>query len=253
MGDKKGYNKNVAYQPFKPRFKDETQSDSAMNHFALTDEELEAVMSFPTNRAAIDRVRGMFVFSCYTGQRFSEMSSLRWSNIDGDMPNIVAPKTNKRQRFALPLEAQRILAKYSKSPDEDDSHVFPRLSNQKFNEHLKEVGELAGMTGDWITEKQIGREKARTIAPKYESLSSHCARRTFVTMCMRLGMSSEDIRAVTGHLMKYVKFDDKSKREKMNLLNAAEHRSMQSVFDCDITEAEREVGSTCKRRIFPVV
>lgn len=63
-------------------------------------------------------------------------------------------------------------------------------------------------------------------------------------MCLRLGMSSEDIRAVTGHstsnmMMKYVKFDDKSKREKMNLLNATEHRSMQSVFDCNITDEER--------------
>ena len=241
---KKGYNKNSDFLKYKQRFHDETKSDSTMNHFALTDEELEAVMTFPINRAAIDRVRDMFVFSCYTGQRFSEMSSLRWSNIDGDMLDIVAPKTNKRQRFALPLEAQRILAKYPKAPDEDDPFVFPRLSNQKFNEHLKEVGKLAGMTGDWITEKQVGREKIRTIAPKYESLSSHCARRTFVTMCMRLGMSSEDIRAVTGHstsnmMMKYVKFDDNSKREKMNLLNAAEHRSMQSVFDCDITAEER--------------
>ena len=253
---KKGFNRNTAYQSYTQRFHDETKSDSTMNHFALTDEELEAVMSFPTNRAAIDRVRDMFVFSCYTGQRFSEMSSLRWSNIDGDMLDIVAPKTNKRQRFALPLEAQRILAKYPKSPDEDDPFVFPRLSNQKFNEHLKDVGKLAGMTSDWITEKQVGREKIRTIAPKYESLSSHCARRTFVTMCMRLGMSSEDIRAVTGHstsnmMMKYVKFDDKSKREKMNLLNAAEHRSMQSVFDCDITEKEREkLGLPAKEDYF---
>ncbi len=150
---KKGYNRNMAYKSYSQRFHDETKSDSTMNHFALTDEELEAVMSFPTNRAAIDRVRDMFVFSCYTGQRFSEMSSLRWSNIDGDMLDIVAPKTNKRQRFAMPLEAQRILAKYPKRPDEDDPYVFPRLSNQKFNKHLKEVGKLAGMTGDWITEK----------------------------------------------------------------------------------------------------
>ncbi len=71
---KKGYNRNMAYKSYSQRFHDETKSDSTMNHFALTDEELEAVMSFPTNRAAIDRVRDMFVFSCYTGQRFSEMS-----------------------------------------------------------------------------------------------------------------------------------------------------------------------------------
>ena len=62
-------------------------------------------------------------------------------------------------------EAQRILAKYPKLPDEDDPFVFPRLSNQKFNEHLKEEGKRAGMIGDWITEKQVWREKIRTIAP----------------------------------------------------------------------------------------
>ncbi len=67
---KKGYNRNMAYKSYSQRFHDETKSDSTMNHFALTDEELEAVMSFPTNRAAIDRVRDMFVFSCYTGRVF---------------------------------------------------------------------------------------------------------------------------------------------------------------------------------------
>ena len=196
---KKGFNRNTAYQSYTQRFHDETKSDSTMNHFALTNEELEAVKSFPTNRVAIDRVKDMFVFSCYMGQWFSEMSSLRWSNIDGNMLDIVTPKTNKRQRFALPLEAQRILTKYPKSPDEEDPHVFPRLSNQKFNEHLKEVSKLAGMTCDEITKKQVGREKTRTIAPKYKSLSSH-----FCNDVMRLGMSSEDIRDGALH----IEYDD---------------------------------------------
>ncbi len=119
---------------------------------------------------------------------------------------------------------------------------------------MKEFGKLAGMTSDWIIEKQVGCTKIRTIRSKYESLPSYCARRTFVAMCLCLCMSSEDIRAVTGHstlnmMMKYVKFDDKSKREKMNLLNAAEHLSMQGVFDCDITEEERIKINTEQRRL----
>jgi integrase len=140
-----------------------------------------------------------------------------WSNINGDIFDVVAKKTNHRQRFALANEALRILAKYPKAPDEEDPRIFPTISNQKYNSHLKEVGKLAGMTGDWITEKQSGRTKTREVRPKYELLTSHVARRTFVTMCLRKGMSPEDIRAVTGHttadmIMKYVKFDDESKR-----------------------------------------
>lgn len=142
--------------------------------------------------------------------------NLRWSNIDGDILDVISKKTNKRQRFALANEAMMILSKYPKAPDEADPYIFPWITNQKYNEQLKVVGKLAGMTGDWITEKQSGRTKKREVRPKYELLTSHVARRTFVTICLRKGISTEDIRAVTGHttadmMMKYVKFDDESK------------------------------------------
>lgn len=79
---------------------------------------------------------------------------------------------------------------------------------------------------------------------EYEILASHCGRRTFTTLCIRKGMSPEDIRAVTGHttagmMMKYVKFDDESKREKMNLLNNGESHRVETVFDHAITDDER--------------
>jgi hypothetical protein len=100
------------------------------------------------------------------------------------------------------------------------------------------------MTGDWITERQSGRTKTREVRPKYELLTSHVARRTFVTMCLRKGMSPEDIRAVTGHttadmMMKYVKFDDESKREKMSILNENAQSGVETVFDHTITDDER--------------
>ena len=241
---KKGYNKNNAYLAFRQRFRDETKEDSTVNLFALTPEELQSIMIFPTGRKAIDRTRNVFVFACYTGLRFSDVMNLRWSNIDGDILDVIAKKTNKRQRFALANEAMIILSKYPKAPDEPDPYIFPRITNQKYNEQLKVVGKLAGMTGDWITEKQSGRTKTREVRPKYELLTSHVARRTFVTMCLRKGMSPEDIRAVTGHttadmMIKYVKFDDNSKREKMSILNENAQSGVETVFNHAITDGER--------------
>lgn len=63
-------------------------------------------------------------------------------------------------------------------------------------------------------------------------------------MCLRKGMSPEDIRAVTGHttadmMMKYVKFDDESKREKMSILNENAQSGVETVFDHAITVDER--------------
>lgn len=63
-------------------------------------------------------------------------------------------------------------------------------------------------------------------------------------MCLRKGMSPEDIRAVTGHttaymMMKYVKFDDESKREKISILNENAQSGVETVFDHAITDDER--------------
>lgn len=255
---KRGYNKNLAYQAYSQRFHDETKSDSTINLYALTEEELVSIQTFPTSRKAIDRVRDIFVFACYTGFRFSDVIALRWSNINGDILDVISKKTNHRQRFALANEALRILAKYPKAPDEEDPCIFPSISNQKYNVHLKEVGKLAGMTGDWITEKQSGRIKTREVRPKYELLTSHVARRTFVTMCLRRGMSPEDIRAVTGHttadmMMKYVKFDDDSKRVKMSILNENAQSGAETIFDYDITEDERiRIGLPTRETYFEI-
>lgn len=174
----------------------------------------------------------------------SDVMHIRWSNIDGDILDVISKKTNKRQRFALANEVMMILSKYPKAPDEPGPYIFPRITNQKYNEQLKVVGKLAGMTGYWITEKQSGRTKTREVRPKYELLTSHVARRTFVTMCLRKGMSPEDIRAVTGHttadmMMKYVKFDDESKREKMSILNENAQSGVETVFDHAFTDDER--------------
>ena len=241
---KKGYNRNLKYQSYQQRFHDETTSDTAVNHFALTPDELQSIMTFPTHREAIDRARDIFVFCCFTGLRFSEVITLKWSNLDGDILDTTAQKTGQRKRIPLAEDALRILSKYPPAPDEQDPSLFPKISNQKFNAHMKEVGKLAGLTGDWIIETQNGRTRTRKTVKKYEVLASHCGRRTFTTLCLRKGMSPEDIRAVTGHttagmMMKYVKFDDESKREKMNLLNNGQNHGVETVFDHTITDEER--------------
>jgi len=101
----------------------------------------------------------------------------------------------------------------------------------------------------WISTNTVSAsdwrsEKTREVHPKDELLTSHVARRTFVTMCLRKGMSPEDIRAVTGHtttdmMMTYVKFDDESKREKMSILNEARQQGCETVFDYGVSSEER--------------
>lgn len=52
--------------------------------------------------------------------------------------------------------------------------MFPVLSNQKYNEHLKELGKLAGLKGEWIDYEFRLQEKIEVRIPK-EDLASHKA------------------------------------------------------------------------------
>ena len=109
----------------------------------------------------------MFVFCCYTGLAYQEMSSLRRHHIskgfDGNLwINMIRQKTE--QPIAVPLlpEAEAILEKYKQV---DSDVVLPSISNQKFNSYLKEIAALVGI------EKKLTR---------------HIARKTFATTVLLL-------------------------------------------------------------------
>ena len=68
--------------------------------------------------------------------------------------------------------------------------------------------------------KYKGAEQVKFEKPKWEFLSSHCARRTFVTLSLEKGMRAETVMAITGHksyktFKKYIKIMSKVKAVEM--------------------------------------
>ena len=95
---------------------------------------------------------------------------------------------------------------------------MPVISNQKTNEHLKELGKLEGIEIDEpiVLTKFRGTKEIQIKKPKYEFLSSHTARRTFVTLSLEKGMRPETVMSITGHkeystFKKYIKITNKVK------------------------------------------
>jgi integrase/recombinase XerD len=87
----------------------------------------------------LQQVKGLFVFCCFTGLAFAEMSSLTTKNIEigfdsREWIQMIRKKTNRRISVPVLPKAKEILEKYN---DE-----LPRISNQKFNAYLKKIGEL---------------------------------------------------------------------------------------------------------------
>ena len=95
------------------------------------------------------------------------------------------------------------------------------ITNQKSNEYIKEIGGLAEVDELVSIEKFNGSKKLTITKQKYHLLTTHTARRTFVTLALEKGIRAEVVMAMTGHknyktFKKYIKITDKVMQNEMN-------------------------------------
>jgi len=97
-------------------------------------------------------------------------------------------------------------------------YKLPLIANQKQNKYIKEVIDVAGFKHK--VEKVVirGKEVQRIPVLFKDMVSTHTARRTFITMLKRDGKSDKLISKITGHrdlktLNQYYQVDDDSKKE----------------------------------------
>lgn len=84
------------------------------------------------------------------------------------------------------------------------------MSNQKYNDYLKELCEEAGINREVQIVKKIGKRRIFEKYKKYELISSHTGRRSFITLSLKKGLLPEQVMKITGHkkrstFHKYVK------------------------------------------------
>lgn len=145
--------------------------------------------------------RDYLLFGCLTGLRYSEIQALRESNIrSGETIFFVAKKTDTRRDVELNKYAKAIIKKYSSSKSNvEDGFIFPRLSNQKANVHLHDLAELCEINEPVSEMKLVNGEKTETLVPKFQRITTHIGRKTFVCQALLARLSPELITLWTGH------------------------------------------------------
>jgi len=188
-----------------------------MYYIETSPESLEILRKeFITNKFPdyLAKVRDLFLIGCYTGLRFSDLSKLNKDNINKDNTiNIKTIKTN--QSVVVPIHpiTKQIFEKYN--------YQLPReISNQKFNEYLKDVAKIAGINEPITAESTKGGFKVSETTEKYNLVTSHTARRSFATNAFLMDMPSISIMKITGHktesaFMRYIKMSAKDNAIKM--------------------------------------
>lgn len=197
-----GYNSNMAY---KGRGFTTLTEDVDTVYLAEWELDQVAAIDFTDNKGR-EAVRDLFLVGCYTGLRFSDLSTLRPGQISGDLITITQLKTSKPVVIPVHDTVKQIMTKYG-------GQLPAAISNQKTNDHLKEICKhkeakaLKSLVS--VSGTKAGERQTRTVE-KWNLVSTHTARRSFATNEYLAGTPTLTIMAITGHktekaFLKYIR------------------------------------------------
>jgi len=140
----------------------------------------------------LDRVRDWFLLLAWTGSRFSDLEKIDKANIRNGMITYRQKKTNTSVTIPLHPVVSEILQKY-------DFNMPELISNQKFNDYIKEACKAAKIDNTESLTRTVGGKLTTETMPKYELVQSHTCRRSFCTNMYLRGLDTMMIRSISGH------------------------------------------------------
>lgn len=193
--EKRGYNPNDSVRSWEIIKRDYTP-------ITLSKEELEKIESL-TLPKHLDIARDYLALECRTGQRISDLRRFNAKDLDGDVWTFFQKKGNriKAKLIELPLEGHAlpgllILQKYNFN--------LPKVSEQKLNKHIKTVCKEAGIDEEMYIERWAGNKKIRIPGKKYEFISTHTGKKSFITILASEGIPVSILSILTGTSQKTI-------------------------------------------------
>lgn len=150
----------------------------------LTIEEINAI-SNAILVTRLEKVRDIFLFCCYTGLAYADVSKLNNSHIEKAENGrlwIFLSRTKSKSQSIIPIlpQAEKIIVKYRETvPCRAQGNLLPVISNQNLNKYLKEIGIMVGIQ---------------------KRMSMHLARHTFAsTITLNRGVDIVTVSKMLGH------------------------------------------------------
>ena len=176
--------------------------------------ERSASQTFNLSRKAesLNVIRNKFLLGAYTALRVSDFNHLRDVHVDGDFFRITTQKTGA----AVVIPIHPVIRKMM----DEGFDITTRVSDQKINEHIKEIARMAGITQIVEGTKFINHRAVIGYFPKCDLITTHTARRSAATNMYKAGIPSISIMRITGHttekaFMKYIKITAEENAELM--------------------------------------
>ncbi len=195
----------IPENPFKKLSENEKIKVPESKRDFLTQEEIRQLID---TECPHEEVKRAFLFGCFCGLRYGDISRLRWGDINKDVGqwrvSVVMHKTEKPNYLPLSESAFQWLPERGEAQDTDIVFgTLPRISS--IERILKKWAKAAGIT---------------------KNVSFHVSRHTFATLMLTLGADLYTTSKLLGHsnvktTQIYAKIVDSKKVEAVNLLDAA--------------------------------
>lgn len=205
----KKYTYNNSFIHFKKPSKFKT------DEIALNMSQIEAIYEYDfSNNKRLEKVRDLFVFGCTTGMRFGNYSSITKNDIQDNFIRVIDFKS-KSKKLSIPLN------KISKAILEKYDYCLPKISNQKMNLYIKEVFKILEFNDEIKKTMKYGDELVEKETEFWKRISSHTARRSFITIMKNNKVPDKVIMSYTGHtsLEVFNAYYRPSEDDKINYMN----------------------------------
>ncbi|MEO6453581.1 MAG: site-specific integrase [Ginsengibacter sp.] len=166
------------FKAYRPKF-------TKFERGCLTDGELARIETKQFTIERLHSVKDLLIFSCYTGLAYKDAVDLKPANIIRGIDNTLwlitqRAKTGVSVKVPILPKALQIIEKYKDDIKcKADESLLPKMSNQRLNGYLKELGDLCGIT---------------------KHLTFHLARHTFATtVTLSNGAPIESVSKMLGH------------------------------------------------------
>ena len=169
-------------------------------YITIDERNLIASTQMPTKHLEVQR--DIFIFHCFVGCRVGDLVKLTDENITNGILTYTPHKTKDdgdtavMARVPLHPKAVELIEKY-KGVD-GKGRLFPFISPQKYNEAIKEIFTLSGITRNVEVRNALTGEME--IRPINEIASSHLARRTFVGNAYKQVADPNVVGKMSGHV-----------------------------------------------------
>lgn len=156
----------------------------------ITKNELFQIQEIELKSSSHEFIRDLFVFACWTGLRWSDLTTVQKSQIKKTNEGIALIKkaVKTREKFTIYLTdiCLSILEKYE--------YNFNKMTNPAYNRALKTFLQSTGLFNDLTDFEEDGR-----LLERWEVISIHRARDSFITILLGENIPLSTLMQYTGH------------------------------------------------------